>query len=219
MVLPWGTVYSVEEQYQVPEDKMLQKAEGEACLRRFLEGKGLFYEAGDAIDQGRFVKDIVPGTTPVPDMPQVYTTRAIHERFLAAPGLRLIPDGSVVRRTALKSLEKGRVVVRLPDGRSYDDRGCVEGPEGRRRRVTGELTTLPVDDSVYLTLTDSTYGVEWVKEDAEPGKVPKPPVPPPPPPATARITASTWEKVLEHAAQRPLISLEPSATRPTGGER
>lgn len=211
VILPGGTVFSIEEQYQVPEEKLLQKAEGQACLRRFLEGKGLIYQAGDGIDEGRFVKDILPGTTPNPEMPEVYTARAIHERFLAAPKLRLIPDGSVVRQTILKSVEKGRVVVRLTDGRAYDDKGCIEGPEGRRRRVPGGLTTLTLDDSVYLTLADSTYGLAWLKEDAGPGKTTPPP---PPPPPVGRTTANSWDKVLEYAVQRPLVSLELTATKP-----
>jgi hypothetical protein len=144
-------------------------------------------------------------------MPEVYTARAIHERFLAAPKLRLIPDGSVVRQTILKSVEKGRVVVRLTDGRAYDDKGCIEGPEGRRRRVPGGLTTLTLDDSVYLTLADSTYGLAWLKEDAGPGKTTPPP---PPPPPVGRTTANSWDKVLEYAVQRPLVSLELTATKP-----
>src|SRR5206468_1293884 len=129
-----------------------------------------------------FVKDVLPGATPLPDQPGVYTARAVHERALGAPRLRLLPDGSVVRQTILKSVTAGKAVVRLTnDGRAYDSKGCVEGPEGRRRRVPGDLTTFALDDSVYVTRSDSSYGEAWVKEDKlEYKKREGEPKPPPP---------------------------------------
>lgn len=41
--------------------------------------------------------------------------------------------------------------------------------------------------------------------------------PPPPPPAPTRVTATTWEKVLEFAAQRPLVELHLTAAMPAAG--
>lgn len=49
-------------------------------------------------------------------MADAYSVKAVHERFLAAPGLRLLPDGAVVRQTLLKAVQAGKIVVRLPDG-------------------------------------------------------------------------------------------------------
>lgn len=212
VVLAAGVAYSIDEAFQVPEEQILQRAQGQACFRRFLDSKGLLYQPADALDPGRFLKDILPGATPLPDKPGVYTARAIHERFLGAPGLRLIPDAAVVRQTILKSVNEGKTVVRLPDGRSYDAKGCVEGPEGRRRRVAGTLTTLPLEESVYLARADSEYAQLWVKEDEREYK--KGEAPPPPPPAPVKVTATTWDKVTEFAAERPLLELHLRASNP-----
>ncbi|MFQ5830736.1 MAG: hypothetical protein ACE5JD_16510, partial [Candidatus Methylomirabilia bacterium] len=87
VVLSAGVAYSIDEAFQVPEEQILQRAQGQACLRRFLDSKGFLYQPADALDPGRFLKDILPGATPLPDKPGAYTARAIHERFLGAPGL------------------------------------------------------------------------------------------------------------------------------------
>jgi hypothetical protein len=216
IVLAGGSSYPLEEKFQVPEEQLLQRPQGQSCLRRFLDDKNLIYQPGDALDVGRFLKDVLPGATPLPDKPEVYTARAIHERFLAAPGLRLIPDGGIVRQTILKAVTEGKLIVRLADGRSYDAQGCVEGPEGRRRRVTGALSTLPLDDSVSITRADSATGVLWVKEDQtewEKSKKGESDIPPPPP-LPSRATATTPEKVVEFAAERPLVELHLLATTP-----
>lgn len=214
VVLAGGSSYPIEEQFQVPEDQMLQRPHGQTCLRKFLDSKGLLYQPGDALDVGRFLKDVLPGATPLPDMPEVYSARAIHERCLGAPGLRLIPDGGIVRQTILKSISAGKAIVRLPDERAYDVKGCVEGPVGHRRRVPGTLTSFALDDSVYITRADSSYGVLWAKEDTPKfgGDERGPDLPPPPP--AARVTATTWEQVLQYAAERPLVELHLVALTP-----
>jgi hypothetical protein len=216
VVLSGGVSYPIEEQFQVPDEQMLQKAQGQSCLRRFLESKGLIYQPGDALDTARFLKDVLPGTTPLPDKPEVYTARAVHERFLGAPGLRLLPDVSVVRQTVLRSVADGKVVVRFQDTRVYDARGCVEGPDGQRRRVGGSLTTFPLEDNVYVTRVDSTYGMLWVKEDAPTygGGQGKGGQPTPPPPPQGRVMATTWDKIVELAAERPLVELHLRASKP-----
>ncbi len=212
IVLATGSVYRLEEQFQVSEEQMLQKPQGQSCLLKFLDSNTLIYKAGESVDALRFVRDVLPGSTPEPDKPGVYTARSIHERFLAAPNLRLIPDGSVVRQTILKAIGNGKVVVRLSDGRAYDQDGCVEGPDGKRRRVTGSLTTLSLDDNNYVTETNSVYGKTWTHVDptgrtggtGTGGGTPPPPTP-------GRVTATTWEKLLEFAEKRPLLTLELSA--------
>lgn len=218
VVFASGISYPLEEQFQVPEEQLLQRAHGQGCLRKFLDEKGLIYQPGDALDVGRFLKDILPGTTPLPDKPEVYTARALHERFLGAPKMRLLPDGGVVRQTVLKAVSEGKVVVRLADGRAYDANGCVEGPEGRRRRLVGSLTTLQLDDTVWVTPAASTRGRLWVEEDqpetirdrAEGGGPP----PPPPKAQTTQALATTWEQVVELAADRPLLELRLVAQTP-----
>ncbi len=139
-----GNAYSIDEQFQVSEEQMLQKPHGQACLKKFLDAKQLIYQPGDALDVNRFVKNVLPGTTPIPDKPGVYTAKAVHERFLGAPGLRLLPDSGVVRQTILKAVSQGKLIVRLSDGRAFDAKGCVEGPDGRRRRVAANGPRRPI---------------------------------------------------------------------------
>jgi len=151
------------------------------------------------------------------DQPETYAAKHVHERFLSAPGLRLIPEGSIVRQTILKAVQVGKVLVRLNDGRTYDNKGCVAGPDDHRRRVSNDvLTTLSLDDSVWITLAESEAARAWVKEDdlkkldggkkgGKPGE--EFPPPPPPPPAPGRVLANTWEQIIEYAVNRPLVEL------------
>jgi hypothetical protein len=217
IVLAGGSSYPIEEQFQVPDEQVMQRAHGQTCIRKFLETKGLIYQSGDALDVGRFIKDVLPGTTPIPDKPDTNTAKAVHERFLSAPGLRLIPDGGIVRQTILKAVAEGKIVVCLPDGRAYDNQGCVEGQEGKRRRVPGTLTTLSLDDNVLITKARSNFADLWTKEnvkekevkEGEESYIPRPPKP------LDRVTATTWEKVVEYAAERPLLNLSLMATKPS----
>ncbi|MBI3099182.1 MAG: ATP-binding protein [Planctomycetes bacterium] len=218
VVLSGGVSYPLDEQFQVAEDQMLQRPQGQACLRKFLDSKNLLYQADAALDVGRFLKDVLPGAVPQADSPEVYTARSVHERFLGAPGLRLLPDAAVVRQTLLKAVSAGRMVVRLPDGRAFDNKGCVEGPEGSRRRVDGTLTTLPLEDSVLVARADSAAAERWLKADApkSPGEAKKGGGVPPPPPPPAQVTATTWDKAIEYSQDRPLTRLDLRATTPAG---
>lgn len=123
----------------------------------------------------------------------------------------------MVRQTILKSVDNGKTVVRLADDRAYDSTGCVEGPAGRRRRISGRLTTLTLDDSTLVTPADSTYGVLWVKEDTPSYERTKDEALPPPPPAAEQVTATVWNKILEYASQRPLLELHLIASNPSVG--
>ncbi|MBI1799725.1 MAG: ATP-binding protein [Candidatus Eisenbacteria bacterium] len=215
VVLAGGVSYAIDEQFQVPDEEMLQRAQGQKCLRAFLDAKDLVYKSGDALDAGRFLKDVLQGATPLPDRPDTYTAKAIHERFLGAPHLRLLPDGAIVRQTLIKSVADGKVLIRLADGRAYDMRGCVEGAEGRRRRIAGSLSTLTLDDSVQVTRANSLLAAQWIKEDAlEPYQAGRGREPTPPPPSTGPIQAMTWEKVLECALNRPLQRLRLRVRQP-----
>lgn len=155
------------------------------------------------------------------DQPGVYTAKAVHERFLRAPGLRLLAKPDVVRDTIKKALAQGKIVVRVDDGigfRAYDARGCVEGPPGNRRRSTAILSTFALHDNVLVTLPTTPYATEWLKEDAGEGKTgngPGPgPWPPPLPLPPSQVTAETWEHAIAYAAERPLAELRLVATRP-----
>lgn len=205
--------YELEEQFQVPEDKILQHAQGQACLRKFLDEKGLIYQPGNALDVGRFLRDVLPGATPLPDKPEVYTAKAIHERFLSARGLRLLPNGEVVRETLKRGVSEGKLVVQLPNGRAYDQNGFVEGSEGRRRRFPGTLAGFQLSDEVLVTTVRSEYGAAITKEDADDGGGGTVSLPPPPP-HEGRTIASDWEKAIELASERPLLELHLIAASP-----
>lgn len=207
VVLAGGTTYQIEEQYQVSEEQMLQRPQGQQCLRKFLDAKGLLYQPGDALDLGRFLKDVLRGATPAAEIPEAYSVKAIHERFLGAPGLRLLPDAGIVRETIRKAVADGKLVLRLPDGRAFDQKGCVAGEEGSRRRRPDPLPAVPLDDRTYVALATSTAGTAWVREDVDEGYRGKKPVPPPPPPPGPEPTATTIERALELAADRPLREL------------
>ncbi len=224
VVLPGGIVRHMDETHQVAEDQILAKAHGQSCLKKFLETNNMIYEPGQTLDVDRFMKEVLPGATPLADKPGVYTAKAVHERFLSAPGLRLIPDGSIVRQTLLKAVNAGKIVVRLSDGRAYDAQGHVQGSEGRRRRVADTLVSLILDDSVWITAAKSEHASMWLKEDSAskpsggpgggdggpgggPGFVP--------PPTPAKVMPTTWEKVLEYAEDRPLLELHFVASTPS----
>lgn len=215
VIFSGGASYPIEERYQVSEELIMQRAQGQTCLRKYLEEKELIYLPGDAIDTGRFIKDILPGTTPIVDKPGVYTAKSIHERLLSAPGLRLIPDGAVVRQTLLKAVKSGKIIVRLSDGRAYDSKGCVEGPEGRRRRIPGELTTLSLDDSVLVAASGTEAANVWIQENkSDEKKKGRGIEEKPKPPTETRVRASTWAKAEEYAKDRALLRLELKAESP-----
>ncbi len=221
VVLPGGVVRHMEEAHQVPEDQVLAKALGQSCLKKFLEDKGMIYEYGQSLDVDRFMKDVLPGATPLADKPGVYTAKHIHERFLSAPGLRLILDNSVVRKTLLNAVNAGKIVVRLSDGRAYDATGHVQGLMGRRRRVPDTLQSLMLDDTIWITAATSDYAKEWLKED-----VASPPTGGPDEssgvgptavtaPGPTRVMPTGWDKVLEYAEDRPLLELHLLANTPS----
>ena len=221
VVFAGGTGKSLDEQFQVSDEQVMKRAQGQACLRNFLDAKDLIYQPSDALDVNRFLKDVLPGTTPISDKPDVYTAKAVHERFLSAPGLRLIPDSAIVRQSILKAMNKGKVAVRLSDGRVYDNNGCVEGPEGARRRIGGNLTSFALDGTVLVSSANSAKAKQWVQVtdttgkpgtgDGDPGTVVKPPST-----VLSRVQATSREKVHEYAANRPLLEMHLRASTPAG---
>jgi hypothetical protein len=91
----------------------------------------------------------------------------------------------------------------------------VEGPEEKRRRISGTITTFPLDDTVLITTPGVKYGTQWTQVSPEIKEGRKSegfePVPPKPP---DRVTATTWEKILTYAKERPLVKLQLVAAKP-----
>jgi hypothetical protein len=222
VLLAGRNVLQLEEQYMVPEAQVLQKPSGQAGLRRFLEEKKLLHKSSDAIDADLFTTKVLSGATPVAGQPDVYTGKAVHERILSAPGLRLIPDADVIRLTVLKAVEAGKLVVRFADDRSFDHQGCVEGVSGHRRRVSNLLSaTFPLDDTVQVSLSGSASAVGWLAEDKPEPASGGGATPPfgsggttPPPPLPSSVTGTSWTAILAYAKTRPLLKLELRAPTP-----
>jgi hypothetical protein len=217
-----GVAGRFEEKYQVSDEDILSKPQGQKCLRAFLEDKEMIYKAGQSLDPDRFLKAIISGTTPIPDQPDVYRLSDVQDRFLAAPGLRLVPDASVVKLTVVRAIEHGKAVVRVADGSTYDTTGGVTGASGQRRRVEGETPSLGLREDEFITRADSAAAKEWLRVDAVKkvgGK--EYPVGTPPPNIVAEaatIIATTWPDIVRHAEARPLLALELNAGTPTVAE-
>jgi hypothetical protein len=225
VLLANGFAGSMEEKYQVPEDQMLKGAQGQQGLRSYLFDKKLMYRPDESLDVDLFLKEVLPGATPIPDAPGVCTAKAVHERFLGAPNLRLVPESSLVRQTIQKAVGAGKLVVKLSDGRAYDAEGCVEGILGKRRRTSGSLASFRLDDETFLTPASQPSAREWLKLDKEeePGKlglgggfvspISATPVP------VGKVQATTWEKLIEFAETRPLLELELTVTTPASAAK
>jgi len=217
---PEGKLGTLAEEYQVPEEEVLKQPQGQSCVWKFLEDKKLVYQPGDKLDIDLFVNKLLPGATPEPGASGVYSAKSIHEQFLRAPGMRILPDGRIVRSTILAAAAAGKVVVRLPDGRAYDAKGCVQGPDGSRRRTGDVLTELRLDDDVLVAVAGSEKAKSWTAVDEPKAREgggpegPSPPPPPPPPPGIAPKLAD-WDQILSAAAeQRPLRALSLATRAP-----
>jgi len=214
--LPDRKSIPIEEKYQVPEEDILRGAKGQENLKKFLLDKGLMFKPGDQLDVDRFLSDVLPGTTPIQDDPNVYTGKAVHERFLSAKMDRLVPDKSVVRKTIIQSINKGKLVVKASNGTAYDKDGSVSGIGNGRKRYETPITTLALDEDDLIGVSDSSYTGEWFKTgDKGGGKTP----PPPPPVPEGDVTAVTWEEVVTYSKERALINLKLKAINPQDAQQ
>jgi hypothetical protein len=208
-----GVAGRFEEKYQVTDEDVLSKPQGQRCLRAFLEDKEMLYKAGEGLDPDRFLKSVLGGTTPLPDQPDVYRLSDVHERFLAAPGLRLVPDASVVKKTVLKGIEQGKVAMRSADGTAYDKTGAVIGAPGERRRRENDTPSVLLHDDELIARADSTAAKEWLKVDTG---IPKDPKEKTPPKVEEPVTifATTWPDIVKNSEARPLLKLDLNAGTP-----
>jgi len=222
-VVTAGSAYGMEEQYQTDE-QVLQHASGQTCLRTFLDQKGLIYQPNDALDSGLFVEKILPGATPLASQPDAKTTRAVHERILGAPNLRLVSNNSLTRMTIERAVRDNKVVVRLADGRAFDADGCVQGPDGQRRRSAGQqLSGTPIDESTLVAQTEHASAQLWLRiDDIQSGAGGSGSsggtLPPPPPPPVGPVSASTWPDIVNFAEKRPLVKLTLAAKAPAAAD-
>ncbi len=206
-----GNMYPMEEQYQVSDEELLKSPRGQAGLLRFLEDKKLIYPAGSHLDARRFLDKVLPGATPLVDNQDVWTGKAVHERFLAAPGLRLVKDAGVVRQTIRECVTGGSLVVRLTDGRAYDREGVVSQQGEMRKRTPGAVLpeAFSLDDELLLALPEASAVADWLrtedKEKKENGDGDEPIVVLPGP--SGPVTLHDWDAILEATVRRPLHHL------------
>jgi hypothetical protein len=210
--LPSRSAVTLEEKYQVPDDEIMRAAVGQENLKTYLKDKQLIFEAGQSLDVDRFVKEILPGTTPTMEDAEVFTAKNVHERFLGAKLDRLIADRSIVRETILKAVHAGKIVVKQSNGDCFDAKGCVEGVPGSRKRTTKTLSTLAVDDSEMITLAGTTAAKTWLAEDStkKETKSAKPDIV-----EEGPANAITWDEAIELAGGRNLLDLKLSCNDPT----
>jgi len=221
ILLPGGSSYTLDEQYLGSEEKLLQRPQGQASVDKFLTDKGLAYGVSDTLDVERFLQVVLPGATPSLNVDNAWTTRSIWERFLAAPGLRLIPDHGIVRRTILKAVSSGKIVLKSADGSVYHDMGCVRGPEGGRTRTDDKLYSVELTEQTLITLANSTTARQWLTVDkkkagdvGERGVIPGPQPSMPP----QRVTINERWAIVGHASDRPLLALRIAASTPAGAQ-
>ena len=120
LVLADGSVLTIDERFIVPPDTSpLKLPSGQDAVRSFVEDRNLIYGPEDSLDPGLFVDRVFNGAVPAPDQPEARTTAALQKRFLAAQGLRLVSDPSVIRASILRACRA------RPAGRSV----------GRRHRL------------------------------------------------------------------------------------
>jgi hypothetical protein len=220
VVLADGASYAVDETFQGGDDHILQAPRGQEVLRRFLEDKELIFGGNDALDPKLLVQRYLRGAVSVSGETDVWTASAIHERLLSAPGLRLIPDEELTRRTIQRGTREGQLVVRLADGRAYDREGVVEGPVGARRRLKNEpLTALTLSSDNLVALPSAPTIKTWLAEDAPKGKNDgQEDGPPPPPPPPSELVTNDLDTAAEAASSRPLRRLV-LTSRSTSGAR
>jgi hypothetical protein len=226
VVVAGRTIESLEEQYMVPEGLVMSRPNGQKNLQKFLEDKKLILRREEAIDADLFVSGILPGATPVAGTPEAFTARAVHERILSAPKVRLVSDAEVVRNTLARAVVAGKIAVRFPDGRAFDAAGSVEGVPGHRRRTPTQLpVAIPLDDTVLIAPVQSATAQGWLTEEAQapsskldeepPGSgSPGGPLVPPPPPPPSQVSATSWTQLLAYSKDRPLLKLELRAPNP-----
>ena len=162
VVVASGDAYSMEETYLADDAAILAGPEGQSAVGRFLEDKRLIYRSTDALDVDRFV-EILTGATPSPD--GSYTAKAVHERLLAAQGLRLIADIATVRATIKRAVEADRIALRLPDGTAFRGGSRTSGPEGARRQSPGSPEAFSLDDNTWIASVGSELAAAWTTPD------------------------------------------------------
>lgn len=202
---------TLDEKYLVPEEGALQDVNGQDRLKTFLDDNKLIFQPTDAVDIDLLLDYIVKGATPSLDHGDAYPASAVHERALASDKLRLMLSPDPVRKSILKAVEQGKLIVRLPNGDIYDKDGSVSNINGARQRTTNRLHTLQLNSDVSLAPLTAKCVQGWLQVDdaVEEGKDGE----------TDggaggyeldldTAYADTWDDAITHAQTRPLRALK-----------
>jgi len=130
LVLADGATLTIDERFIVPPDTSpLKLPLGQDAVRSFVEDRKLIYGPEDSLDPDYFIDRVFKGAVPHANQPEARSTAALQKRFLAAQGLRLVADPSVIRTSILRALEQGRLVRhRIRQGRSRSRRSRPDAP-------------------------------------------------------------------------------------------
>lgn len=212
LILADGAALTIDERFITPPDTPpMQLPSGQEAVKAFVEDRKLIYADTDSLFPDRFLELVFNGATPLADDPEARSAAALHRRFLAAQGLRLVPNATVVRSSILRAVADGKLVVRQEDGTAFDAKGAVFTTNGHRRRDEGrKLTTLPMDEATRVAEARSATGQEWVKETgAQEATIPIGglPLPPPPPKGVGPTSTTDTEVAATYADKRNLLTL------------
>lgn len=211
LVMADGSVMTIDERFIAPPDASpLQLPSGQDAVRAFLNDRKLIYRAEDSLDTPYFIERVFNGAVPVTGSPEARTTAGLQKRFLAAQGLKLVSEPSVIRASILRAVTEGKLVVRQEDGTAFDKDGAVYNSNNIRQREKGrKLTTLPMDEATLVAEMGSEIAASWLKTtaggfgEAKPGE----PLPPPPPKGGGSTMTTDIEEAGQLADKRRLQSL------------
>lgn len=186
---------------------------GQAQLLRMLRRERLAFDDQDALSGAIIAERVLHGATPHDGQTDVVTAKAMAERALALPDLRLFTDQIPIRRGLSNGIREGFLVVRTSDGHAYsrdrhaygpeDDRKVEDWPAGR------DLPLFALDAMTLVTRPGTGAAKEWfhVKDIVDPplhdchcGSAPTTPLP-------GFQTVYDWAQAKTLAATRPLAKL------------
>jgi len=200
------------------ENALADSAKGQEGLFQFLRDQKLLFDDTDRLDSRLFLTEVFASTIEAPEGQGARTMADLQERILAANLGRLVPNETLLRNTVREMVSRGELVVRLADGRAFDQAGCVANgihPGERVRRADQLPANLPVTKEALVALPSSPAAQLWLKESG--GEAPDPdgvePPPPPPPAVTGRFVTD-WQSAFERSQSERVVRVTLRANDP-----
>lgn len=196
---------TLEEKYLVSKDETLFRGtDGQGKIMDYLYDKGLALKSTIGLDPLIVVDKLVPAATPSTTYKGAVSCAAIVDQAYRSSSLKLIVDLEPIRKGIEKAVLSGNLLLRMGDGRVYDDQGCIIGEKGRRQRREDLLTNFPLSENTFVAPTSAPCADDWLHVDEViPGEEPGPP--PPPPPPDQPVYADNWQQAREIARKQELL--------------